>query len=249
MEIGTGSALIVCCISTSHSAVECSAYWLLALKSPAMATHTAELLTVGFYNVGIQQTALENRKRDIVEGRLRQLTDDIANTFRNHSLDMLAICELGAHLHGLSAERHFPDLDTQTKLMEFITASVNANRVGAKEPDLVLVSGDIPSYAITRKEKTKLQVEDIVRVHNLDKRLGERRERHMVVLNTKWENRPVNVGLCPCPASKPHWEWDVNTRDATMPNILRAVGAKQCGSGVLEPTAWILGGDSNCGSS
>ena len=90
-------------------------YWLLVLKSPAMATHTAELLTVGFYNVGIQQTAFENRKRAKVEGRLRQLTTDINSTFRNHDLDVLAICGLGGHQHGLSAEYHFSDLDTQQK--------------------------------------------------------------------------------------------------------------------------------------
>ena len=78
-----------------------------------MTTQTAKLLTVGFYNVGIQQTDLENRKRHKVEARLMQLSDDIANAFCNHNLDMLAICELGGHLHGLSAEMPFPDLDTQ----------------------------------------------------------------------------------------------------------------------------------------
>ena len=68
----------------------------------------------------------------------------------------------------------------------------------------------------------------------------------MVVLNTNWENRPVKVGLCHCPASKPNWTWDLNAREATLPNILDAVGAKRGGSGVREPTAWILGGDLNC---
>ena len=79
------------------------------LKSPAMATPTAEMLTVGFYNVGIQQTALQNRRKAKVEARLKQLTDDITNAFHNHSLDMLAICELGGHQDGLSAEMHFTD--------------------------------------------------------------------------------------------------------------------------------------------
>ena len=78
-----------------------------------MTTQTAKLLTVGFYNVGIQQTALEDRDRNRVEARLMQLSNDITEAFRNHNLDMLAICELGGHLHGLSAEMHFPDLDTQ----------------------------------------------------------------------------------------------------------------------------------------
>ena len=78
------------------------------LKSPAMATPTAELLTVGFYNVGIQQIALESRWMARVEERLWQLADDIANAFHNHGLNILAVCELGGHLRGLSAEMHFP---------------------------------------------------------------------------------------------------------------------------------------------
>ena len=90
-------------------------YCLLVLKSPAMATPTAEIQTVGFYNVGIQQTALQNQRKAVVEERLRQLANDIANCFHNHRLDMLAICELGGHTGGLSAAKHFPELDTQKK--------------------------------------------------------------------------------------------------------------------------------------
>ena len=150
-------------------------YCVPVLKSPAMATPTAEIQTVGFYNVGIQQSAFENRKKAVVEERLRQLANDIANCFHNHRLDMLAICELGGHTRGLSAKMHFPDLDTQKKLMKFIIDGANGLKVSAEEPDLVLVSGDIPSYAVIRTETTKLQVEDVVRVRHLDKRPGDRR--------------------------------------------------------------------------
>ena len=157
------------------------------LKSSAMVlSPTTEVLTVGFYNVGIQQTSLENRKMGIVKDRLRKLIVDIVDSFHNHRLDMLAICELGGHTHGLSAKKHFPDLDTQKKIMEYIVDEANTLKVGAQEPDLVLVSGDIPSYAVIRTETTKLQVEDVVRVRHLDKRPGERRERHMVVVKTSW---------------------------------------------------------------
>ena len=69
----------------------------------------------------------------------------------------------------------------------------------------------------------------------------------MVVLTTKWQGHPVNVGLCHCPSNHRHWKWDLNTREATLLNILGAVGAQHGGSGVSEPTAWILGGDFNCG--
>ena len=139
-----------------------------------MATPTSEVATVAFYNIGLQQSALENRRKAKVD-RLRQLADDIANAFHNHRLDILGLCELGGHERGISAQMHFPDLDTQEKLMEFIVDRANALKVSAGEPDLVLVSGDIPSYAVIRTETTKLQVEDVVRVRNLDKRPGVRR--------------------------------------------------------------------------
>ena len=169
-----------------------------------MATPTSEVATVAFYNIGLQQSALENRRKAKVEDRLRQLADDIANAFHNHRLDILGLCELGGHERGISAQMHFPDLDTQQKLMQFIVNRANALKISAEEPDLVLVSGDIPSYAVIRTETAKLQVDDVVSVCHLDKRPGERRDRHMVVLNTKCENRPVNVGLCHCTANKPN---------------------------------------------
>ena len=83
-----------------------------------MAAPTAEIQTVGFYNVGIQQTALENRRKAVVEERLRQVANDIANCFHNHRLDIFAICKLGGHTRGLSAKMHFPDLDTHKKITE-----------------------------------------------------------------------------------------------------------------------------------
>ena len=118
------------------------------LKSPAMATPTGEVATVGFYNLGLQQSALENKRKAKVEDRLRQLADDIANAFHNHCLDILGLCELGGHERGISAQMHFPDLDRQQKLMVIIVDRANAIKVSAGEPDLVLVSGDIHSYAV-----------------------------------------------------------------------------------------------------
>ena len=79
------------------------------LKSSAMVlSPTTEVLTVGFYNVGIQQTSLENRKMGIVKDRLRKLIVDIVDSFHNHRLDMMAICELGGHTRGLSAKNALP---------------------------------------------------------------------------------------------------------------------------------------------
>ena len=86
--------------------------------------------------------------------------------------------------------------------MEFVVDRINASRVGAKEPDLVLVSGDLPSYAVIATESTSVEILSIKDIRGLDKRPGQRRDRRMAVLATKWQGHSVNVGLCHCPSNK-----------------------------------------------
>ena len=63
----------------------------------------ATVLRVAFYNVGMQQSALDSKKSDRAAKRCRALAHDIAEGFRMHRLDLLCLCELGEHeicLHG-----------------------------------------------------------------------------------------------------------------------------------------------------
>ena len=48
-----------------------------------------DLLRVGFYNVGIQQSMLEKTKRRKADDRLDRLATDIADSFDTHELDLL----------------------------------------------------------------------------------------------------------------------------------------------------------------
>ncbi len=63
-----------------------------------------DLFHVGFYNVGLQQPSLENKKVGKATARIQKLSDDIGNAFRNHNLDLLGLCELGEHLVGLDGK-------------------------------------------------------------------------------------------------------------------------------------------------
>jgi len=53
-----------------------------------------DLFTVGFYNVGIQQRSLQNKKSK-AEKKITQLVSGIVHALANHNLDLLGICELG----------------------------------------------------------------------------------------------------------------------------------------------------------
>ena len=47
------------------------------------------LLRIGFYNVGIQQSMLETKKKPAADKRLDRLARDIADSFDTHDLDLL----------------------------------------------------------------------------------------------------------------------------------------------------------------
>ena len=126
----------------------------------------------------------------------------------------------------------------------------NGGPVGAEEPHLVLASGDVASYALIARVGSSFNVDRIYDKGDLDRRptfQGQgRMDRHMVVCEGTWQGRKLNIGLCHCPASR-KYSWDEGARQAVLPEILKAVGAREGGSGAGEPTAWILGGDLNCG--
>ena len=103
-----------------------------------------DLFYVGFYNVGLQQSALEKSNLAKSASRLQWRCDDIGNAFRDHKLDLLGLCELGQHLKGIHGQMHFK-AETQEELMELVVDRIIANKVGSSEPALVLVAGSITS--------------------------------------------------------------------------------------------------------
>ena len=57
----------------------------------------------------------------------------------------------------------------------------------------------------------------------------------------------MKITDCHCPSSVRR-PWDLDTRDAVLPNVFRLAGLvrfKDWGGGAEEPIAWILGGDLN----
>ena len=101
--------------------------------------------------------------------------------------------------------------------MQLVIEMING-AAGAGEPKLVLVSGDIPSYAFIRRADSEVEVLLVRNIRRLDPRSGNRKECHMVSLEVEWRNRPVNVGLCHC-VSNNNFLWDWNARAAVLPNI------------------------------
>ena len=99
---------------------------MLVLKSltipPQVTEANDDLLRVGFYNVGINQTTLEQKKRGRAKAYLDRLIDDIKNGFRHHKLDVLGLCELGTHLRGLHGDRNF-NAPTQEDLMQHVVGA------------------------------------------------------------------------------------------------------------------------------
>ena len=103
------------------------------------------MFTIGLYNLGVQQTMLDTDTKAKADAILHAVCGDVREAFHNHQLDTMGLCELGSHGDGLEGGLHF-DCQNQEQLMKLVVEMIN-NQVGAQEPNLVLVSGDIPSYA------------------------------------------------------------------------------------------------------
>ena len=176
------------------------------------------LFTVGYYNVGMQQSMLDNRKEGKAQMRVHRLAQDIADAFKGSRLDLLGLCELGGHADGLNGGVHF-GTQAQVGLMQHIVRKANYlyrvrqgcddGLVGAGEPHidrLVLVSGDIPSYALIAREGSCYKVDRVRDERDLDPRPDfvdqGHRDRHMVICEGTLQGRQLNIGLCHCPASK-----------------------------------------------
>jgi len=217
------------------------------------------VLRVAYYNVGIVQEALETKHREKAKNRLLKLSLDIAYAFTKHRLDILCVCELGEHGKGLLGDKHF-ECDTQYDLLALIVKMVNdecrrchAERAagGASEPvvQVQLMSGRHPTYAVFRRLDSKLTVDDVLFHEGLDMRTGNRLDRTMITLKCKWMKKPIKISNCHCPSSSKR-PWDLNVRNAVLPNVFRHAGLVPFDNwvdGSAERTPWILGGDLNIG--
>ena len=149
--------------------------------------------TVGFYNLGVQQSMLDPDLQKRADYRMAKIAQDIADAFQNRSLDFLGLRELGEHTVGLNGRKHFGHL-TQVRLMEAVVNTANdlyrarqvrnGGPVGAEDP-LFLLSGDIASYALIARVGSSFNVDRIYDKGDLDRRptfQGQgRMDRHMVV--------------------------------------------------------------------
>ena len=116
--------------------------------------------------------------------------------------------------------------------MEKVTAEVNGafeqEDGGASEPAaprVTLISGGYPTYAAIKLDHGDLVVYDICWICDLDDRphVSKGRLRTMLTLTCEWQGKPVKITVCHCPSSKKR-PWDVNAREATLPNIFEAAG-------------------------
>ena len=138
-----------------------------------------------------------------------------------------------------------------------VTAKVNGvfekGDSGASEPAaprVTLISGEYPTYAAIKLDEDDLVVVDNCWHCGLDGRPHKTQgdDRTMLTLTCEWQGKPVKITVCHCPSSK-NRPWDVNAREATLPNIFEDAGLVRIdrSDGVTEPVAWILGGDLNLG--
>ena len=213
------------------------------------------VLRVAFYNIGLQQSALDTKKRAVAEARCQALARDIAEGFRRHRLDLLCLCEVGEHDIGLHGQKNL-NCDSQEQLLELVAQMATTElRSGALEPavQVELLSGQYPAYAAMQRRGSVLAVEGVMEHRGLDTRPlmpGQGRyDRTMITLNCRWMDKPIKITCCHCPSSRKH-TWDGNVRAAVLPNIFRLAGLvpfEDWGDGAVEPVAWILGGDLNLG--
>ena len=59
---------------------------------------------------------------------------------------------------------------TQKRRLNLVIEVINNNKVDAEGPNLVFVSGDIPSDAFITRKNSELEVHSVRRVRNLDPR-------------------------------------------------------------------------------
>ena len=64
-------------------------------------------LRVAFYNVGLTQSAFDDKKQQSAQARIDLLVKDVATAFKKHKLHLLLLCELGEHEIGLDGIKNF----------------------------------------------------------------------------------------------------------------------------------------------
>ena len=138
----------------------------------------------GIYNVCVRQN------------RVLRLVQDVVGAFRSNNLDVLGICGVGQHNSGFHGGAHF-GTRSQKDFMAFVVSLAN-EELGDQGSHLLLVSGDIPSYAIIKRASSRFIIDRVKRPWNFDTRPGQ-----MVVCECTWLECPITVGLCHCPSSKP----------------------------------------------
>ena len=165
------------------------------------------------------------------------------------------MCELGEHGIGLHGRKHL-DCSSQEDLLQLIVRMANEelerSARGAPEPaiQIKLLSGQYPSYAALKRCDSKLVVQEIQFHCGLDTRhIKNLLDRTMMTLICTWMDEPIKITICHCPSSKRR-PWDLNVRDAVLPNLFSLAGLvpfKSWDVGAAEPAAWVLGGDLNLG--
>ena len=79
-------------------------------------------------------------------------------------MELLCLCELGEHEIGLQGQKNL-DCDSQEELLQLIVQMVDEElHGGAIEPavQVVLLSGEYPTYAAMKRRGSKLAVEKIM---------------------------------------------------------------------------------------
>jgi len=153
------------------------------------------VLRVAYYNVGLQQTAMDTKPSSRAEGCCRHLANDIAESFRKHRLHLLCLCELGEHGIGLQGCKNM-GRDTQHDLLELIVDMANEDLTGgasepaaggASEPadQVELVAAEYPTYAAIKRHGSKLTVEEVLIHGGLDTRPGDRPDHTMMTLRCR----------------------------------------------------------------
>ena len=89
-----------------------------------MVENDETLLRVAFYNVGMQQSALDTKTSERADKRCRILAFDIAEGFRKHRLEPLCLRELGEHKIGLQCRKNLR-CESQDDLLRLIVRMTN----------------------------------------------------------------------------------------------------------------------------
>ncbi len=187
-------------------------------------------LRIGFYNLGLAETALIGSH---CKEHLTRIGDELADAWSTSRLHLLCLCEIGEHIAGLATnewtmfkdmlEQRLPQLHKVHRTGSYVTierrpASATERGVSVSTRDVE----DIDSFHPTQPDRHAQRIRLCLQ--------GEREGTHEIVI--------INVHF----PSSSKWKLTTAAREAMLTLLMQNAGGSP---GVTPTNPWIMGGDFN----